>query len=38
MLRKAPPEQTVKTGLRDSRHVIFDGGKRIIWMTTFEND
>jgi hypothetical protein len=37
-LRKSPPEETIKTGLRDSRHVIFDGGKRMIWMTTFEND
>jgi hypothetical protein len=37
-LRKAPAEETIKTGLRDSRHVIFDGGKRLIWMTTFEND
>jgi hypothetical protein len=37
-LRKSPAEETIKTGLRDSRHVIFDGDKRLIWMTTFEND
>jgi hypothetical protein len=37
-LGKAPAEETIKTGLRDSRHVLFDGGKRLIWMTTFEND
>jgi hypothetical protein len=37
-LRKSPVEETLKTGLRDSRHIIFDGGKRLVWMTTFEND
>jgi hypothetical protein len=37
-LCNSPAEETIKTGLRDSRHVIFDSGKRLIWMTTFEND
>ena len=31
-------EITSKTGLRDVRHVIFDGGKRMVWLTTFETD
>jgi len=29
---------TMKTGLRSSRHVIFDGGRRVMWATTFETD
>lgn len=37
-LRKAPLELNIKTGLRDERHVIFDGGKRLLWVTTFETD
>lgn len=37
-LRKAPLEETIKSGLRDSRHIIFDGGRQMIWLTTFEND
>ena len=37
-LRNAPVEETMKTGLRDMRHVIFDGGKRLLWTTTFESD
>jgi hypothetical protein len=28
----------IKTGLRDERHVIFDGGKRLLWVTTFDTD
>ena len=31
-------ELNVQTGLRDERHVIFDGGKRLAWFTTFETD
>ena len=31
-------ELNVETGLRDERHVIFDGGKRLVWFTTFETD
>jgi hypothetical protein len=37
-LRKSPLDETLKTGLRDSRHIIFDSGKRLVWLTTFEND
>jgi hypothetical protein len=37
-LRNAPVELNVQTGLRDERHVIFDGGKRMVWFTTFETD
>jgi hypothetical protein len=29
---------TMKTGLRSSRHVIFDNGRRLMWATTFETD
>jgi hypothetical protein len=29
---------TMKTGLRSSRHVIFDEGRRLMWATTFETD
>jgi hypothetical protein len=31
-------EDSMKTSLRDSRHVIFDDGTRLLWCTTFEND
>ena len=37
-LKNAPVELNVQTGLRDERHVIFDGGKRMVWFTTFETD
>ncbi|MEV6118784.1 hypothetical protein AB0L59_41585 [Streptomyces sp. NPDC052109] len=37
-LRRQDPAQTIKTGLRDTRHVIFDGGKRLLWATTFETE
>jgi hypothetical protein len=29
---------SMKTSLRDSRHVIFDNGTRLLWATTFEAD
>lgn len=38
VLKNAPLELNVQTGLRDERHVIFDGGKRLLWLTTFETD
>ena len=38
VLKNAPLELNVQTGLRDERHVIFDGGKRMVWFTTFETD
>jgi hypothetical protein len=37
-IRTMDPEQTQKTGLRDTRHVIFDNGRRLLWTTTFETD
>jgi hypothetical protein len=37
-VRSAPLQETMKTGLRSSRFVIFDGGKRLLWATTFETD
>ena len=37
-LKNAPVELNVQTGLRDERHVIFDGGTRLVWFTTFETD
>jgi hypothetical protein len=38
VLRSADPRATQKTGLRDSRMVIFDEGRRLLWTTTFETD
>jgi hypothetical protein len=38
VIRKFDPQETQKTGLRDSRHVIFDNGQRLLWTTTFETD
>jgi hypothetical protein len=38
VLRSADPQATQKTGLRDSRMVIFDEGRRLLWTTTFETD
>lgn len=37
-LKNAPVELNIQTGLRDERHVIFDGGTRMVWFTTFESD
>jgi hypothetical protein len=34
MIRKVDPNETQKTGLRDTRHVIFDNGQRLLWTTT----
>ena len=36
-LRAVPQLDTQKTGLRDSRHVLFPDG-RLLWATTFETD
>lgn len=38
VLRDSDPAETIKTGLRDSRHVIFDDGRRLLWATTFETE
>ena len=32
------PDRAVRTGLRDTRLVIFDDGKRLMWATTFETE
>ena len=37
-LRGIDFDANIHTGLRDQRHVIFDGGTRLMWATTFEND
>ena len=37
-LRKADPRVIQKSGLRDMRHAIFDGGTRMLWITAFETD
>ena len=37
-LKNAPVELNIQTGLRDERHVIFDGGRRLLWCTTFETE
>ncbi|MEU2423492.1 hypothetical protein ABZ619_21135 [Streptomyces sp. NPDC007851] len=37
-LRRQDPAQTIKTGLRDTRHVVFDGGRMLLWATTFETE
>lgn len=38
VLDAVPREVNIHTGLRDSRHVIFDDGQRLMWATTFENE
>ena len=37
LLRTMPVEETVKTGLPDLRSVLFSGGERLLWTTTFES-
>jgi hypothetical protein len=37
-LSNAPMEETMKTGLRYTKFVIFDGGTRLLWITAFETD
>jgi hypothetical protein len=38
VVRNLDPDEGIRTGMRDTRHVIFDGGRRLLWCTTFEND
>lgn len=38
MIRNLDPKANEKIGLRDTRHVIFDNGTRLLWTTTFETD
>lgn len=37
-LQEMTLQDSLKTSLRDSRHVIFDNGTRLLWCTTFEAD
>jgi hypothetical protein len=37
-LREARPESHLKTGLRDWKHVIFDNGRRLMLITTFDTE
>ncbi len=32
------PEYIQKIGIRYMRHIIFDGGRRLMWLTAFETD
>jgi len=37
--RELDPNAAIqKSGLRESRHVIFDNGQRLLWITAFETD
>jgi hypothetical protein len=38
VVRNLDPDEGIRTGMRDTRHVIFDDGRRLLWCTTFEND
>jgi len=38
VIRNTNPNETQKTGLRDTRHVLFDNDTRLLWTTTFETD
>ena len=31
LLRSVPRDKNLHTGLRDQRHVIFDGGRQMLW-------
>lgn len=35
---KGDPKVIQKSGLRDSRHVLFDNDQRLLWATTFETE
>jgi hypothetical protein len=37
-VRNLDPKSGIRTGLRDTRHVIFDDGQRLLWCTTFEGE
>jgi hypothetical protein len=37
-LSRAPRHIIQKVGIRGFRHVIYDGGKRVAWTTSFETD
>ena len=35
---KGDPKVIQKSGLRDTRHVLFDNDQRLLWATTFETE
>jgi hypothetical protein len=37
-VRNLDPKSGIRTGLRDTRHVIFDDGLRLLWCVTFEGE
>ena len=37
-VRNLDPKSGIRTGLRDTRHVIFDDGLRLLWCMTFEGE
>jgi hypothetical protein len=38
VVRELDPEDGIRIGLRDTRHVIFDDGRRLLWCTAFEGE
>lgn len=38
VVRELDPEDGIRIGLRDTRHLILDGGRRLLWCTTFEGE
>lgn len=38
VVRELDPEDGIRIGLRDTRHLILDGGRRLLWCTTFERE
>jgi hypothetical protein len=38
VVRELDPEDGIRIGLRDTRHVIFDDGRRLLWYTAFEGE
>ncbi|MCW2930458.1 MAG: hypothetical protein JWM19_1420 [Actinomycetia bacterium] len=37
-IRNLDPAIGIRTGLRDTRHVIFDDGRRLLWCASFEGE
>lgn len=37
-IAQAPKPALAKIGIRSMRHVIYDGGRRLLWITSFETD
>ncbi len=38
MLHNSDPKEIRRVGLRDTRHVIFNEGRQLVWITAFESD